>query len=339
MKRFNLTSVLVCSLLAKTEAFLRLCTTHISSAPTFVHNVELQLSAGAARDENQQAAIFAKEKQSQRTDGQEWRNAVIVSSVQACSSGKSTVAEIKVDELTMREYTTPGQFIQLRPDDDMITDPIFLAISSAPVCCKSSSIDTTEPSSTFQFLIKMSPRLPWLPETLVPGKVVKISPVMGKGFPLEKLSHDTSCEKPSTVLLLAAGSGIAPLKACIESGLLSCTSSNDSSSNNNPIPSQTILYYGEWSPDDLCFTNLYDNWKEKHNTIIKPVFSRTPDSRGYIQNVLSRHKNDDDGLLSADTDTAKSTWVILCGMDEMVESCKKVMLDKGVEEDHILLNF
>jgi hypothetical protein len=45
------------------------------------------------------------------------------------------------------------------------------------------------------------------------GDSVEVSPVMGKGFPMAKLP----VEQYSTVLMFATGSGIAPVKALIES--------------------------------------------------------------------------------------------------------------------------
>lgn len=52
------------------------------------------------------------------------------------------------------------------------------------------------------------------------GDSVDVSPVMGKGFPIAKLP----AEQYDTVLLFATGSGIAPVKALIESADLQVTS-------------------------------------------------------------------------------------------------------------------
>ena len=331
--------LLVCTLLVDSQAFLGpQHTTERATISGYHRNTSLeyrdvllllprvvvQLFASSAssssRDADQQAAIFAADKKSSDRDQQTWNDAEIVSSRPACPSGKSTLIEIQVDRETLREYTTPGQFVQLRPHNDDSIDPIFLAISSAPAFGKTSK-------STLQFLIKMSPRLPWLPETLVKGTTVKISPVMGSGFPLNQLlSRADADADASTIILAAAGSGIAPLKACIESGLLVQQRQQSNI--------QAILYYGEWTEEDLCFTDLYDGWKAEHGVDMKRVLSRAPDTQGYIQKVLS-----DDGLVqNADNAAAKSTWAILCGMDDMVESCTQVLRDAGVDEDRILLN-
>lgn len=332
--------LLVCALVSDSRAFLSPHPQHTKRATISAyhryrlqyHNVQLSTSASASRDEDQQDAIKSTEKKSSDKNKQIWKAAEIVSSRPACPSGKSTLIEIQVDQETLQEYTTPGQFVQLRPNDDT-TDPIFLAISSAP------SFGKTD-ESTLQFLIKMSPRLPWLPETLVQGVTVKISPVMGSGFPLSqllsKVDADTEAKADadadakadadavaSTVILAAAGSGIAPLKACIESGMLVQRQQSQV---------QTILYYGEWTEEDLCFTDLYDGWKVDHGVDMKRVLSRAPDTQGYIQKVLSN-----DGLVNNAFD-AKSIWAVLCGMDDMVDCCTQVLRDAGVDKDRILLN-
>lgn len=294
-----------------------------SSAKLGYNCRDLSLSASSTtlppRDENKKATHLANEK--------EWRDAVIVSSRPACPSGKSTVIELEVDQATREEYTVPGQFVKFRPDDES-TDPIFLAMSSAP-----SSVYTTN-SNTLQFLIKMAPSLTWLPETLVVGSAVKISCVMGSGFPIGIIedNNDKRCNDGSTssnidqILMAAAGSGIAPLKACIESGIFSSSAQQQQK--------QTTLYYGEWTEDDMCFTDLHDSWSQNLGITVVPVLSRTPDTRGYIQEVLQQ-----EGLSSfSSANDSTTTYAILCGMDDMVESCTSVLIDAGVDQQRILLN-
>jgi len=241
-------------------------------------------SSSDTRDENVQAETLAESQQ------EKWRDATILSSRPACASGKSTFVQLQVDAATQQEYTIPGQFVQFRYQEE---DPIFLAIASAPDV------------SNLEFLIKMAPRLTWLADALVEGTTVQVSRVMGQGFPLEDLSNRTI----DNIILAAAGSGIAPLKACIESGKL---------------PPHIKLYYGEWKKDDLCFTELYESW----NANLVPVLSRTKDTKGYVQSVLQQ-----DGVSSPET-----TGAILCGMDEMVESCTTVLTEAGVNKENILLN-
>lgn len=48
------------------------------------------------------------------------------------------------------------------------------------------------------------------------GAEVAVSPVMGKGFPIDRLPASTT----SAVLMFATGSGISPIRAVIDSGAL-----------------------------------------------------------------------------------------------------------------------
>lgn len=162
------------------------------------------------------------------------------------------------------------------------------------------------------------------------------------------------------VVLLAAGSGIAPLKACIESGqLLGLASSSFPQVNNTTI----ALYYGEWTANDLCFTELYQEWKDTYGVTVRTVLSRSHDNNDdddddrprpcYVQDVLSAdlakiyHKDDTrrqrpqqplEQNNATPVQPPQTVYAILCGMDDMIESCTQVLMDYGVPENHILLN-
>jgi NAD(P)H-flavin reductase len=283
---------------------------------------DLSLSASSTtlppRDENQKATHLANEKE-------KWRDAVIVSSRPACPSGKSTVIELEIDDATREEYTVPGQFVKFRPNDESI-NPIFLAMSSAP-----STGTTNNSNTTLQFLIKMAPSLTWLPETLVVGNAVKISCVMGSGFPIGSIIEDNNnSNHDQTILMAAAGSGMAPLKACIESGMFSISDQQKQK--------QTTLYYGEWTEDDLCFTDLHDSWSRNLGITVVPVLSRIKDTQGYIQEVLLQQEQEVSSYFSSAKNESTTTYAILCGMDDMVESCTRVLLHAGVDQERILLN-
>jgi hypothetical protein len=172
------------------------------------------------------------------------------------------------------------------------------------------------------------------------------------------------------ILLVAAGSGIAPLKACIESGQLQFIVGPeggkrcDAGTNNNKKHNRFYrLYYGEWTQDDLCFPELYDTWKVKYGIQIIPCLSRSPDGMGHVQNALRRDlfldqdgDNSDPGVsgastltltsnpiqLSAPTTTKTTDSVVatafLCGMDDMVVSVTELLQEAGVPPERILIN-
>ena len=271
------------------------------------------------RNENSEAETLVTASSQQKGEEEEdgWIDAKIVSSRPACSSGKSTVIFLEVGTETYQKYTTPGQFVQLKYKDN---DPIFLAIASAPGTGTNAD-GTAAPNRCFEFLIKMSPRLSWLPEALIEGTRVQVSSVMGEGFPLGDLIN--TAKNVNQIILAAAGSGIAPLKACIESGKLTRSSSQARDENK--------LYYGEWTQDDMCYTDLYESWNAKWGVEVVPVLSRTDDSKRYVQTALKQ-----DPVLSSRS--PESIGAILCGMDAMVEDCTSVLTEVGVPSDNILLN-
>lgn len=98
--------------------------------------------------------------------------------------------------------------------------PGFFAIASPP-----------DPNNqgVLEFLIKGQGDTAEALCDLAPGSEVSVSPVMGKGFPVEKIP----AEDHPTVLLFATGSGISPVKALIESGSLETDKRSD-----------VRLYYG-----------------------------------------------------------------------------------------------
>jgi NAD(P)H-flavin reductase len=99
-----------------------------------------------------------------------------------------------------------GQYVQLRLNEE--TKPLFLAIASAP--------DAENPS--FEFLVKKTDGNEWC-TGLASGAAVEISQVLGNGFPMEENLEGFKYDFPTqNVLLFAAGSGLAPIKAAIESG-------------------------------------------------------------------------------------------------------------------------
>lgn len=67
---------------------------------------------------------------------------------------------------------------------------------------------------------------------------VMVSPVMGKGFPLEKVPP----EDFGTMLIFATGSGISPIKALIDAGDLDATDRQD-----------VTLFYGAHDANSMAF--------------------------------------------------------------------------------------
>eukprot|EP00545_Synedropsis_sp_CCMP1620_P003086 CAMPEP_0119030276 /NCGR_PEP_ID=MMETSP1176-20130426/40949_1 /TAXON_ID=265551 /ORGANISM="Synedropsis recta cf, Strain CCMP1620" /LENGTH=279 /DNA_ID=CAMNT_0006986643 /DNA_START=15 /DNA_END=854 /DNA_ORIENTATION=- len=239
-----------------------------------------------------------------------WTSAKLTSNDVACPSGASVTVNVELDADVAKEYATPGQYVQLRLDGD--TKPLFLAVCSSP----------DSESSNFEFLIKKTEGNEWL-TTAAAGTAVEVSQVLGGGFPMEENLDSLKFDFPTqNVMLFAVGSGIAPIKAAIESGQIK----NDAGGRS------ARLYYGERTPDDLCFTDDFPKWEAAGIEVV-PVLSQPPSDwagrSGYVQNAL-----EEDGV-----PIPRNSGALLCGMKGMAESVKDILEKAGVFEGRILTNF
>lgn len=253
-----------------------------------------------------------------------WSDCKVVSTAHACPSGKSLLWRVSVSPELGRSYKIPGQFVKLRLNKDI--EPLFLAMCSAP----------SDDDNTFEFLVKTTKNINWL-TGVASGTSVQLSHVLGGGFPLEDFvsnnNNDDTTTSIQNVLLVAAGSGIAPLKACIESGRLNVGGTGGRTCQ---------VYYGEWTADDLCFPTLYKDWEKAGITIV-PCLSRPPDSwtgrRGYVQLALKEeHGSSPDGDDNNNSNAAAKTSALLCGMDDMVVKVTSIFKEAGVPPRRILIN-
>jgi hypothetical protein len=135
-----------------------------------------------------------------------WSSAEVKTSTAANKSGNSVSITVAVPPETAQGYEIPGQYVQVRLNDG--TKPLFLAISSAP----------DKENASFEFLIKKTDDNGWMTDA-GPGTNVEISQVLGGGFPMAEHLDGFKYDFPTqNILLFGVGSGIAPLKAAMESG-------------------------------------------------------------------------------------------------------------------------
>ena len=238
-----------------------------------------------------------------------WSSAKTVSNTAACPSELCVTVVVEVDPETLADYKVPGQYVQVRLNED--TKPLFLAIASAP----------DPENNKFEFLIKKTEGNEWA-TSLKAGDALEVSQVLGNGFAMEENLDGFKYDFPTqNVLLFAAGSGIAPIKAAMESGDLGLKGGRTAR-----------LYYGERTPDDLCFTSSFQEWEESGIQVV-PVLSQPPDSwegrSGYVQNAL-----EEDGV-----PIPRNCGALLCGQKGMAESVTDTLTKAGVFEGRILTNF
>jgi NAD(P)H-flavin reductase len=117
------------------------------------------------------------------------------------------------------------------------------------------------------------------------------------------------------VLLFAAGSGIAPIKAAMESGQLDVKDGARTAR----------LYYGERTADDLCFKDEFAAWEAAGFEVV-PVLSQ-PDTNwkgraGYVQTAL-----EEDGIA-----IPRNSGALLTGQKGMAEAITDLLSKAGVFE-------
>jgi len=251
-----------------------------------------------------------------------WTTAKVVSNVDCSPSGQFVQVTVDVSPEVIAEYNVPGQYVQLKENDSEDAKPIFLAIASPP------SSDEESSDTKMEFLIKRTDSNGWI-ASASDSTEVYISQVLGGGFPMkenfEGFKFDFPCQN---VLLFANGSGIAPLRAAIESKQL-----------NVALPGKggrsARLYYGVTTPNDMPYADKFREWEMKGVEVV-PVVSRPEECEeqwngrtGYVQNAL-----EEDGV-----PIPRNTGALLCGVKGMAESVKDLLSRAGVFEGRVLTNF
>ena len=253
-----------------------------------------------------------------------WSTAKVTLNQPACESDLSVSLMVEVPPPTAAEYGVPGQYVQLRrkltdpaagegDEGEDTNKPLFLAIASAP----------DKENASFEFLVKKTDGNDWL-TSIAAGTEVEISQVLGAGYALKENLDSLKYDFPTqNLMLFAAGSGIAPIKAAVESGALMAGSGGRTAR----------LYYGERTAADLCFADKFAKW-EKAGIEVVPVLSQPGDDgwmgrEGYIQMAL-----EEDGIT-----VPRNSGALLCGMKGMTEAVKDTLLKAGVFEGRILFNF
>lgn len=328
LSSFNMmVSALLLLLLASTpatRAFVVVAPSSTKTSAAAVASVALQ-----SQEQEQRARSFGRRRTSSSVVlfmgwGPEpvWSSGEVAAKSSACGSGKSAEITVAVDPESAAEFKVPGQYVQIRPanagEDDK---PLFLAIASPPPT-------ENDSAGSYEFLVKKTDGNEWL-TSLNSGDKLEVSQVMGGGYALEENLEGFKYDFPTqNVLLFATGSGIAPIRSAIESGLL------------NVAPAESAggrtcrLYYGERTADDLCYVDKFPEW-EKAGIEVVPVLSQPSSDgswkgrTGYIQNAL-----EEDGIA-----IPRNSGALLCGMKGMTESVKDLLLKAGVFDGRVLFNF
>jgi len=240
-----------------------------------------------------------------------WSTATVqVAPEPACRSGICVKLSVAVPPETAASYTTGGQYVQVRANAQD-EKPLFLAIASPP----------NPENASFEFLIKKTENNAWITDASL-DTALDISQVLGNGFNMadewDSLKYDFPTQN---VLLLANGSGLAPIRASLPAATKDRTN--------------TRLYYGVRDAADLCFVDEYTQWQDKdyYGLEVVPVVSQPSvdwqGRTGYVQTAL-----EEDGIA-----VPRNTGVLICGVKGMAEASRERLVQAGVYESRVLFNF
>ena len=212
------------------------------------------------------------------------------------------------------QYISPGQYVKIKVGDNK---PGFYAIASPP--------DSRE---LLQFIVKETDNNVFISGSKA-GDSLDLSAPQGKGFPISEGFDKYKYDFPTfNVLMLATGSGLAPIAAAIDFSPLALRKVGQ----NSLYERKATLYLGARTEDHLPFRSRFSDWQSKGIKVI-PVLSKAPNSwngkTGYIQDALKA-----DGV-----PTPRNTGALLCGHRGMTDNVKDFLLENGVFEGRILFNF
>lgn len=148
------------------------------------------------------------------------------------------------------------------------------------------------------------------------GGTLDMSPPFGKGFPVEE-GHDRD------VLLFAAGSGIAPIRALVHHVLSYRASFR-----------RVTLFYGQRHGSEFAYTREHLAWERGGVRVVlcpSQEDDAWPGMRGRVQTVAAE-------LALGGADPGRTT-AFVCGMTAMVNDVRATLADAGVPPEHVHLNF
>ena len=184
------------------------------------------------------------------------------------------VIEVEATSAIAASYKLAGQYVQMKKDGGK---PGFYAIASPP-----------DGRNVFTFLVKESESNSFL-VGMKGGDNVEVSSAQGKGFQIAEYFEKYKFDFPVfNVLLMATGSGLAPIAAAIESGSLGLKTTNF----NSLFERKATLYLGARTQEHIPFASKFAKWEEMGVKVI-PVLSQpgSPEwagRTGYIQAALGK---------------------------------------------------
>ena len=200
------------------------------------------------------------------------------------------------------DHSLPGQVVKVRTP----SGEAYFALASAP-----------SGGATADLLVKRGGRIAdEVIAAAAPGASLDVSAPFGKGFPI-------GGAEGRDVLLFAAGSGIAPIRALLQHVLA-----------RRDRFRRVTLFYGQRRGGDFAYQGEHLDW-ERHGVrvVLCPSDAEEawPGVRGRVQEVAR-------ALRLGGADPAGSEAYV-CGMTAMVNDVKATLREAGVPPERVHLNF
>lgn len=196
-------------------------------------------------------------------------------------------------------HLVPGQYVRVRLPE--VGEGLF-AIASPPAPA----------GSRWEFLLKSGSPLPDSLVRLPMGARVEVSRPEGRGFPLERA-------RTRDLLLFATGSGISPIRSVIES-----------LRRERDAYGRVALYFGARTPSAFAYTEEFHQWEASRihvvRTVSRPGASGWQGLTGYVQEHLAE-------------EPLSNALAFVCGQAEMVQGVMRALVERGLPQDCIFLNF
>lgn len=169
----------------------------------------------------------------------------------------------------------------------------------------------SRPGERWELLVRRGPKLAEFVSALAVDAIVRVSDAQGAGYPLHLAKrHD--------LLLIAAGSGIAPIRSA----------ALEVRARRRDFKKVTLVY-GEKHPHDLAYARDLATW-EQDGIAVHRVLSRAPKAwtgqRGYVQQALLHEA------------IAPSAHAFVTGMPSMMHAVTETLLSRGLAPDRIHRN-
>ena len=137
----------------------------------------------------------------------------------------------------------------------------------------------------------------------VPGSSIEVSAAQGSGFKIRDSFDKYKFDFPTTrILMMACGTGVAPIASAIDSNLLGFKTT----SYNSLFERRGILYLGVKDESYIPCQKSFKSWEEAGIRVVpvcsKPAMGWTGEV-GYVQDVLRKHK----------VEVPRNTGALLCG--------------------------